>query len=188
MPKRREPLAPYEFIRIIKYRDKRTGHFVARGKGGKREIYEALLDREGKVKQVIPVLTEHLVVKRTRSQALEEPRDPKRTGLIKWALAETNVFTQLKKARRLEIIVKGKDRTEQSRRFREVRNVEGERNLDELLPGMIAAMFHKRGWRTSYELNLVDWAKKRRRKGPSKKFSQSMDPLHGVEILVKIHR
>lgn len=186
MPRKRTPPLPIEWLQIQKHRDPRTGKYVRPDHPrAVRELYE-IATRQGKAiegAKFIPVLTEHVVLKRLTPDMIDRPEDPPNQGMISWALAESNIFTKLKGAEKIEVIVKGLDGRDKARRFRETRELETDKRLQDLLPGMIVAMFHKRGWRTSYPLDVVERWKERKHK---RKTVAKLRPLHDVSIVVKI--
>lgn len=106
-------------------------------------------------------------------------------GLIWEALARTNITTRLKDARRFEVTIKGRDRSEKARRIKWTLDITKKTTSTKAGQYMIFAVIQalrRRGFRTQYNLDRVAFTDRRWTKNKAKK----MKVLHDVEIQVRV--
>jgi hypothetical protein len=186
------------FIRtrvITQYR--KGGRIVKRGtKGASRFRMEQQLNERGRVVRTLELLSRSKVIKTIYSGAIEEEGmsmlmpSGQRQGSLMHALFESNVTTQYRGARLIEVQIKGVDARGKERRVKVSIEPTKTRRLHELVLSRIIQAMREAEVRTQYTIEILRAAKA---DGPLKyplsyqKF-RTLDPLTQVEIVITIYR
>lgn len=176
---------------------RKKGRIVKKGtKGSKRFRMEQQLDAKGRVLRTLELISPTKVIKTIFSGSIEEEGmsllmpSGQRQGSLMHALFESNVTTQYKGARLIEIQIKGLDRRGKERRVKVSIEPTKTRRLHELVLSRIIQAMREAEVRTQYTLEILRAAKAA---GPLKyplsyrKFA-TLEPLVRVEIVVTIYR
>jgi hypothetical protein len=176
-----------QIVKIIAYRDKRTGRFVS--KAARREVDSERVrmhmqtSERGRFVRGYETLSRKTTIK---TATVDGPLGGN-PGRIDWALFRTNVTTRLKDARRFEITIKGRDSRDKHRRIKHIihvgRGASPDKAFPYLLHGILNAL-RQRGFRTSYNLETATYTYEKSSKARSKR----LKPLKDVEIVVKVIR
>lgn len=183
-----------EVTRITRYRypsgtvrhgKKVGGQFVKKGvkitpaMRKEKETFDFRRTLTGKLAEGISVTTKRISVR-----SVEVPMTGRNQGLIGRALELTNIFTQLKGARLLEVFLAGTDYRGRRHRFKLSLPVEGLRNLADLMMDRIQAYLTQQGWRPQYNLDVVNWRESRTARSASRSLAQ----LGRLKVMVKVYR
>lgn len=176
---------------------RKKGRLVKKGtKGAKRFRMEQQLDAKGRVVRTLELLSATKVIKTIYSGAIEEQGmsllmpSGNRQGSLMHALFESNVTTQYRGARLIEVQIKGLDARGKERRVKVSIEPTKTRRLHELVLSRIIQAMRDAEVRTQYTLEILRAAKAA---GPLKyrlsyeKF-RSLEPLTGVEIVITIFK
>ena len=180
-------------------------------KGSKATTYLFQMDRRGRPLRAIEVMTRQTILKTALPGFLDDPRRPESQGMLQDALRKTNILGDLRYYRdqvgRITVRVSGKD-PEGKRRTVKLDLIPPEterKRLGEYLIGAVMGAMRRAGLRTSYALEVVDWAKVRehpiKRRGAkiapgrygtvimnSKTQVAGRTPLSGVEVRIEVER
>jgi hypothetical protein len=186
------------FIRtrvVTQYR--KAGRFVKRGtKGASKFRMEQQLNERGRVVRTLELLSKSKVIKTIYSGAIEEEGmsmlmpSGQRQGSLMHALFESNVTTQYRGAKLIEVQIKGVDARGKERRVKVSIEPTKSRRLHELVLSRIIQAMREAEVRTQYTIEILRAAKA---DGPLKhplsyeKF-RTLDPLTQVEIVITIYR
>jgi hypothetical protein len=176
---------------------RKKGKLVKKGtKGAKRFRMEQQLDGKGRVVRTLELLSPTKVIKTIYSGAIEEEGmsmlmpSGQRQGSLMHALFESNITTQYRGARLIEVQIKGLDRRGKERRVKISIEPTKTKRLHELVLSRIIQGMRDAEVRTQYTLEILRAAKAA---GPLKyrlsyeKF-RSLEPLTGVEIVITVYK
>lgn len=187
-------------VRVVRYRSVKDGKYVTAkeaerrikiGKAlSKRKRPKKLFEREaftyrqtelGKWETGVRVSTARTIIKRVDQFRLDQW-----DGLIGTALKSTNVTTQFKDARMIDIEIVGflRGRRYVLKQSLDTRLVKKKASLYKLTIGEIVSMLHGEGFRVDYPLEIVDWTNTISRKSKVKKLSI----LSNVTITIRLRR
>ncbi|MCI0371242.1 MAG: hypothetical protein L0214_07635 [candidate division NC10 bacterium] len=154
----------------VRYKDKR-GRFVARGtKGARRHVYLYQLGKKGQVLRVIEQESPHLIVKTVVPSKIGDfEAEGKYQGLIFNALIDSSVTSELRKAKRVEVLIRWKDARGKAQREKlalDLGEVRKKRQFPAALAGLIIEALRDRGYRTNYTIELFKAARRKGLKYP----------------------
>jgi DNA-binding transcriptional ArsR family regulator len=165
-------------------------------KGAKRYTYEVQLDRKGRVIRTLELLSATKVIKTIYPGSIEElgmsllMPSGQRQGSLMHAMFESNVTTQYRGAKLIEVSIRGKDRQGKERRVKVSIEPTKTRRLHELVMSRIMQKLRENDVRTQYSIEILRAAKAA---GPLKyplsyERFRTLEPLVGVEIVITIYR
>lgn len=209
-PRRRPPILPIDVVRRTTWRDPRTGRKVGPPKKGrtyrpgtrpKREYSLVQIDAKGRIIRTIEQLGAKKVIKTSIGGAhgsVDQPFRPGTAGygeqgMIDPALANTNVFTRLKGAKHITMLIRGKDPGGRMRTITKKMYTVGVKHIRAMMVRGILDAMREAGYRTQYQLSMVDWGSLSPdlRAGVrinTRAMVQRLTPLANVDIQVTLQR
>lgn len=181
--------------KVTQYR--KAGRIVKQGtKGAKRYTYEVQLDRKGRILRTLELLSATKVIKTIYPGSIEEQGmsllmpSGQRQGSLMHAMFESNVTTQYRGAKLIEVSIRGKDRGGKERRVKITIEPTKTRRLHELVMSRIMQKLRENDVRTQYSIEILRAAKAA---GPLKyplsyERFRTLEPLVGVEMVITIYR
>lgn len=157
---------------------------------------EQQLDDKGRVVRTLELLSPTKIIKTIYSGSIEEEGmslmmpSGQRQGSLMHALFESNITTQYRGARLIEVQIKGRDARGKERRVKVSIEPTKTKRLHELVLSRIIQAMRDAEVRTQYSIEILRAAKA---SGPLKyrlsydKF-RSLEPLSGVEIVITVFK
>ena len=173
-PRRHPPVLPIGVVRRTTWRDPRTGRKTGPPKKGKsykpgtrpkREYAIVQVDAKGRIVRTIEQIGTKKVIKTSIAGSHGSVDAPFRPGtqgsgeqgLIDPALANTNVYTRMKGAKIMTLVVKGRDPGGRSRVITKKMFTVGVKHIRAMMVRGILDAMREAGYRTQYQLSMVDW-------------------------------
>ena len=171
-------------ITVTRWRSKKTGRFQKRRKGvkwQKKEVYKYRVTREGKFTTGVYIPREKRIVKKVTPRMLTT-----QSGNIRDTLRETNVTTQYKDAKIIDIVVTGKvgNRRIVLKQSLMTEPIRHKMSIERLAVGKIVEMLYEEGLRVQYKLEPIKWRGRR----TTRAFVKSLTEMKDSKITVIIRR
>ena len=182
--KRWRPIGPLRAVRVITWRDPRTGRKTKPPKKGKRyakgtyprrEELMAQVDARNRVVRMLELTSRRQII---RTSVADEPGSVDfppvlgtgrplvgygkgQSGMIDPALARTGLYQHLRGAKMVTVLVTGKSAQGETIKIKRQFATRGVKNIRSLIVyGVIDALRYK-GFRTTYNIDRVDWTRLR---------------------------
>lgn len=182
--KRWRPIGPLKSVRVIAWRDPRTGRKTGPPKKGKRyakgtyprrEEMIAQVDARNRIVRTLELTTRRQVM---RTSIADEPGSVDfppvlgtgrplvgygkgQSGMIDPAIGRTGLYQHLRGAKMVTVLVSGKNTTGETIKVKRQFATAGVKNIRSLIVyGVIDALRYK-GYRTTYNIDRVDWTRLR---------------------------
>lgn len=184
---RPEPPKGLKLKRFTVYR--KAGRFSKKTiKGAKRETQIWQVDAQtGRKVRWIEATTRTTITKVATKDMIARPGEDK--GRIDWALSETNITLQFATAKRIEVLITGKNRRGKEQRIKKVIIPIKHRKVVEYVMGQIVQALHEAGFRGDYTRAHVNWAVTHGRARPSSlKLFSRYKPLIDMEVTVRVEQ
>lgn len=170
-------------ITIRRYRNKKTGRFQKGRKGAARarEVYKYRVTREGKLATGVYIPREKRIVKKVTHRMIAA-----QSGNVRDTLRETNVTTQYKDAKIIDITITGRvgKRRIVLKRSLMTEPIGKKMMIERLAIGKIIEMLYEQGLRVQYRLEPIRW----RGRLTTRTFVRSLTELKDSKITVTIRR